>query len=77
MAFTSVTLQYNGEICFSFWFLHPFVISTEGVAVVEKPAGKADSNTDLTIKVDGIRTYLRDLRSHSSRSFDCAALRSG
>jgi hypothetical protein len=43
---------------------HKIVISTEGVAVVEKPAGKADSTTALTVKRDSIGAHLRDLWSN-------------
>jgi len=31
---------------------HKFVISAEGIAVVEKPAGKATSTTDFTVNTD-------------------------
>jgi len=74
-----------GKLCSLGWecanrspFTHyKFVISTEGEAEVEKPADKANSTTDLTVKTDEIRTYLQDLRPHLSRSFHYAALRSG
>jgi len=53
-----------GERSASLLDLHKIVISTGGVAVVEKPAGKAESTADLTVKEDVIRIRLRDLWSN-------------